>query len=200
MLSNLRCEYWTSSTSDRAILDGLDLTQYHHALVLAYSKHLDQQECDAQTLMTLLNLRDICDEEAHRCGLLSEMLDIRNRELAEVTRADDFIVSDRLVSLVLSQVTENKHIMRIFEDLFHKEGSEPFLKPAEHYVPLGTDVNFYQVAESAILKNETALGYRIKSLHYDSDAHYGLRLNPLKSDLIRFSEGDQIIVLAETDV
>ena len=200
MLSNLRCEYWTSSTSDRSILDGLDLTQYHHALVLAYSNHLEQQECDAQTLMTLLNLRDICNEERHQCGLLSEMLDIRNRELAEVTRADDFVVSDRLVSLVLSQVTENKHIMRIFEDLFHKEGSEPFLKPAEHYVPLGTDVNFYQVAESAILKNETALGYRLKSLHYDPDNHYGLRLNPLKSDNIRFSEGDQIIVLAETDV
>ena len=200
LLNNLTTEYWTSSTSDRSILDGLDLTQYQHALVLAYSNHLDQQECDSQTLMTLLNLRDICDEESHRCGLLSEMLDIRNRELAQVTRADDFVVSDRLVSLVLSQVTENKDIMRIFDDLFHHEGSEPFLKPAEHYVPLGTDVNFYQVAESAILKNETALGYRLKSLHYDPDNHYGLRLNPLKSANIRFSEGDQIIVLAETDV
>ncbi|MFN8606289.1 MAG: hypothetical protein U0931_02070 [Vulcanimicrobiota bacterium] len=200
LLNNLATEYWTSSTSDRTILDGLDLTQYQHALVLAYSNHLEQQECDAQTLMTLLNLRDICDEENHRCGLLSEMLDIRNRELAQVTRADDFVVSDRLVSLVLSQVTENKDIMRIFDDLFHIEGSEPFLKPAEHYVQLGVDVDFYQVAQSAILKNETALGYRVKSLNYDPDQHYGLRLNPLKSEMIRFSQGDQIIVLAETDV
>ncbi|ODT65496.1 hypothetical protein ABS71_12155 [bacterium SCN 62-11] len=200
LLNNLTTEYWTSSTSDRTILDGLDLTQYQHALVLAYSNHLDQQECDSQTLMTLLNLRDICDEENHRCGLLSEMLDIRNRELAQVTRADDFVVSDRLVSLVLSQVTENKDIMRIFDDLFHHEGSEPFLKPASHYVPLGTDVNFYQVAESAILKNETALGYRLKHLHYDPENHYGMRLNPLKGETVRFQEGDQIIVLAETDV
>jgi voltage-gated potassium channel Kch len=200
MLNNLTTEYWTSSTSDRTILDGLDLTQYQHALVLAYSNHLDQQECDAQTLMTLLNLRDICDEENHRCGLLSEMLDIRNRELAQVTRADDFVVSDRLVSLVLSQVTENKDIMRIFDDLFHIEGSEPFLKPAEHYVHLGMDADFYQVAQSAILKNETALGYRLKSMQHDPDNHYGLRLNPLKSEMVRFSPGDQIIVLAETDV
>lgn len=200
LLNNLTTEYWTSSTSDRTILDGLDLTQYQHALVLAYSNHLDQQECDAQTLMTLLNLRDICDEENHRCGLLSEMLDIRNRELAQVTRADDFVVSDRLVSLVLSQVTENKDIMRIFDDLFHIEGSEPFLKPAEHYVQLGVESDFYQVAQSAILKNETALGYRIKSMQHDPDNHYGLRLNPLKSSMIRFSPGDQIIVLAETDV
>lgn len=200
MLNNLTTDYWTSSTSDRVVLDGLDLPQYQHALVLAYSNHLDQQECDAQTLMTLLNLRDICDDENHQMGLLSEMLDIRNRELASVTRADDFVVSDRLVSLVLSQVTENKHVMRIFDDLFHHEGSEPFLKPAEQYVPLGASVNFYQVAESAIQKNETAIGYRLKSLHYDPDEHYGLRLNPLKSAPIRFAAGDQIIVLAETDV
>ena len=37
----------------------------------------------------------------------SEMLDLRNRALAEVTRADDFIVSARLVSLLMAQVAEN---------------------------------------------------------------------------------------------
>ena len=40
------------------------------------------------------------------------MLDVRNRELAEVTQADDFIVSDKLVSLMLAQVSENKDLTR----------------------------------------------------------------------------------------
>lgn len=200
MLNNLTTEYWTSPTSDRDVLEGLDMTHFRHVLVLAYSEHLDQQECDAQTLMTLLHLRDICDLEQHKMGILSEMLDVRNRELAEVTQADDFVVSDRLVSLVMSQVAHNKDVMRIFDDLFHIEGSEMFLKPVEHYVPLGTPVNFYQVAEAAIHKNETAMGYRLKGDHFDHEKHYGLHINPLKSDSVRFSAGDQIIVLAETDV
>lgn len=36
------------------------------------------------------------------------MLDIRNRDLGVVAKADDFIVSDNLISLMLSQLSENK--------------------------------------------------------------------------------------------
>ena len=39
------------------------------------------------------------------------MLDIRNHNLAEVTHADDFIVRDKLVSLLLAQLSENKRSM-----------------------------------------------------------------------------------------
>lgn len=200
MLSNVTTEYWKSSTSDRQVLDGLDVPDFDHVIVLAYRNHLDEQECDAQTLMTLLHLRDICNESGRRIGLLSEMLDVRNRELAEVTQADDFIVSDRLVSLLITQVTENKHVMRIFDDLFHQEGSEVFIRPAEQYVHLDTAVDFYAVAEAAIAKGETPLGYRVRSEHFAPEKHYGLHLNPNKEELFTLHEGDQIIVLAPTDV
>ena len=50
------------------------------------------------------------------------MLDLRNRELAEVTQADDFIVSDQLISLMLAQVAENKHLNAVFADLFDPRG------------------------------------------------------------------------------
>ena len=46
------------------------------------------------------------------------MPDVRNRQLAEVTRADDFIVSDSLVSLLLSQIAENRDLNAVFGDLF----------------------------------------------------------------------------------
>lgn len=199
-LNNLKADYWTSPTSDRQVLEGLDVSDYQHVMVLAYRNHLDQQECDAQTLMTLLNLRDLCNDCGSQVGLLSEMLDVRNRELAEVTRADDFIVSDRLVSLLMTQVTENKDVMRVFDDLFHIEGSECFLRPAEHYVQLGRPVNFYAVVESGIFKGQTPIGYRVKADHYNSERHYGMHLNPLKSEPITFAPGDQVVVLAQTDV
>ena len=62
------------------------------------------------------------------------MLDVRNRELAEVTQADDFIVSDKLISLMLAQVSENKDLNAVFDDLFDPDGSEIYLKPAADYV------------------------------------------------------------------
>jgi len=65
------------------------------------------QKADARTLVTLLHLRDIeAKSGANRYSIVSEMLDVRNRELAEVTQADDFIVSENLTSLLVAQVTD----------------------------------------------------------------------------------------------
>ncbi len=71
------------------------------------------------------------------------MLDIRNRRSAEVSQADDFIVSDKLVSLLLTQVAENKQLHAVFQDLFISDGSEVYLWPASQYVRLDSAVNFY---------------------------------------------------------
>ena len=56
----------------------------------------------------------IAEQEKGKLSVVSEMIDVRNRELAEVTRADDFVVSNRLVSLMLSQVSENPDLNAVF--------------------------------------------------------------------------------------
>lgn len=57
-------------------------------------------------------------------SIVSEMLDLRNRELAAVTNVDDFIVNDHLISLMTSQLSENAELQGVFNDLFDAEGSE----------------------------------------------------------------------------
>ena len=125
------------------------------------------------------------------------MLDIRNRELAEVTKADDFIVSDKLISLMLSQLSENKHLKKVFDVLFEAEGSEVYLKPAVDYIKPGSEVNFYTVLESAARKNETAIGYKIQKYSSDSSKAYGVKVNPVKSEKFVLGADDKVIVLAE---
>ena len=125
------------------------------------------------------------------------MLDVRNRALAEVTRADDFIVSDRIVSLMLSQVSENKQLNAVFADLFDPGSSEIYLKPASEYVALGEPVNFYTVVESARRRGQVAFGFRLGAESGDPAKSYGVRLNPDKSAAITFAEGDKVVVLAE---
>jgi ion channel POLLUX/CASTOR len=65
------------------------------------------------------------------------------------------------------------------------------------YVKTGEPLSFYNVLESASLINETALGYRITSDSRSSEKHFGVKLNPQKSELVTFSPDDFIIVLAE---
>ena len=66
-----------------------------------------------------------------------------------MTRADDFIVSDRLISRLLTQVSENKQLNAVFTDLFDAEGTEIYLKPAADYVTPGREVTYATIVEAA---------------------------------------------------
>ena len=52
-------------------------------------------------------------------------------------------------------------------------------------------------AAAARGRGETAVGYRIAELADRSDRHYGVVINPRKSDEVTFAERDRVIVLAE---
>ncbi|HEX8220515.1 MAG TPA: NAD-binding protein [Chloroflexia bacterium] len=196
-LSNLTVTCTEGDTTDRQVLDDLDVQKYSHVIVLCYDD-MDAQRADARTLITLLHLRDIESKLGESFSIVSEMLDDRNRKLAEVTQADDFIVSDKLISLMLSQISENKDLGEVFADLFNADGSEIYLKPAADYVSTGQPLNFYTVLESARRRGEIAMGYRIMSKSGDASAGYGVKLNPDKAETITFSPADRIVVLAES--
>jgi len=183
-------------TTDRALLESVHAADYDHVIVLSYAG-LEVQEADAKTLVTLLHLRKIAEEDDTPFSIVSEMLDLRNRQLAEVTRVDDFIVSDHLISLMMSQLAENGDLYDVFADLFDPEGSEIYLKPASDYVEPGKPVNFYTVVEAARRRGETAIGYRLIAESGDAARSYGVHTNPKKSESVTFTEGDKIIVVAE---
>ncbi len=196
-LENLSVKYESGNTTDRCILESLSIQQYDHIILLSYSDDLDVQTADSSTLITLLHIRDIADKLGRHFSLVSEMRDVRNRNLAEITGADDYIVSDQLLSLLLTQISENKDLSVIFRDLFDPEGSEIYLKPVEQYITTAEPVNFYTVVKSATELNEVAIGYRINSQRSNPKYQYGIVVNPGKSDLIQFCSEDSIIVLAE---
>ena len=196
-LVNIDLEFEIMDTTDRETIEYMNLHEYDYIILLCYQNYLAIQEADAQTLITLLHVRNISEKDNIKFNMVSEMLDIRNRQLADITSANDFIVSDKLVSLLMSQVSENKYLMRVFEDLFDADGSEIYIKPAKEYVKTNTPVNFYTILESAAAKNEVAIGYRIMSQSKNAMQGYGVYVNPKKSQLITLTDEDTVIVLSE---
>jgi voltage-gated potassium channel Kch len=195
-LTRQKVEYRKANITASATINSLNVPDFDHIILLCYG-HMDVQEADAQVLISLLHLRNLSETSGKQFSIVSEMRDIRNRALAEIAKADDFIVSDKLISLLLSQISENKHLEKVFNDLFQDEGSEIYLKPVKDYVTTGKPMNFYTVMEAAAQRNETAIGYKIASLSNDSSKAYGVNCNPKKSESLTFSENDKIIVLAE---
>jgi voltage-gated potassium channel Kch len=196
-LTAQRIVHRVGDSTDRATIDSLGVEDFDHIIVLCYSDILDASRADARTLVTLLHLRDIASRLDRDFSIVSEMLDLRDRALAEVARADDFIVSDRLISLMIAQVAESKHLNAVFSDLLDPAGSEIYLKPAGDYVALGVTLPFAAVLESAGRRNEIAFGYRIAAQSGDATAAYGVAVNPAKSGQITFAAADRVIVLAE---
>jgi hypothetical protein len=184
-------------TSSRAVLERLRLHEHDHAVVVC-DDAVGAAEADARTLITLLHLRDMADKSGKRVPVVSEMLDVRNRDLAEVTKADDFVVSDKLIALLLSQISENRELDDVFRDLFDPEGSEIYLKPITDYVETGVPLDFYTLLEAARRRSEVAIGYRIAALGDDAAQAHGVVVNPEKSAKVTFAPGDRIIVLAES--
>ena len=196
-LTGQRLECRIGDASDRATLDGLAVETFDHIIVLCYDT-LEPARADARTLVTLLHLRDIAARLDRDFSIVSEMLDLRDRALAEVARADDFIVSDRLISLMIAQVAESKHLNAVFEDLLDPEGSEIYLKPAGDYVVLDEPVPFAAVLEAARRRGEIAFGYRIAATADDAASGYGVSVNPGKAGAVTFAAADRIVVLAES--
>ncbi|MBV6401361.1 MAG: hypothetical protein CNIPEHKO_01661 [Anaerolineales bacterium] len=195
-LKNQKLVVMEGETTDRDLLNKLGVEEYDHVIVLAYST-MEPQEADAKTLVTLLHLRDMAEKDETPFSIVSEMLDLRNRELAEATQVDDFIVSEHLVSLMMSQLSENGELFDVFTDIFDPEGAEIYLKPISDYVTLGEAVNFYTVVEAARRRGETALGYRLVGEAKMAGKAYGVHTNPRKSEAVVFTSEDKVIVIAE---
>lgn len=196
-LSHVKVHLQAGDTTDRHVLEAICPETFDQIMVLRDTE-MGVQEADAKTLIVLLHLREIANKHQQNFAIVSEMGDIRNQRLAETTQVDDFIISDRMVSLVLAQLSENKGLARVFEELFNPEGVEMYLKPITDYVRTETSMPYATLVEAALARGEVLIGYKVSAEALNSAASFGIRVNPAKSAQVRFQTGDKAIVLARS--
>ncbi|MFD7788856.1 NAD-binding lipoprotein [Streptomyces nojiriensis] len=216
--SRLEVAFRSGDITDPGLLAKLDVPAYDSVIVIGETGHepllhaaapaparaIDLglapetgTETDDRTLVTLLHLRAIGEAAGRELSLTTEMSDDGNRLLAPAREGADFIVSGRLISLLMTQISESPYLAAVFEELFDAEGNELHLKPVADYVRTDREVAFATLVESARRRRECAVGYRLRAGAATGPA-YGVRLNPDKGQRVRFGEHDWLIVLAES--
>ena len=180
----------SGDTRDRTTLELFDVTAYDNVIVLCDDR-LDALTADSRVLVTLLHLRDMLAKRGRAGSIVSEMRDDRDRALAQLTRADDFVVSEQLVSLLMTQLSESPHLAAVFNDLFDPDGAELYIKPAASYLRPLSGLTFATAVEAARRRGEVAIGYRLA----DADEGHGIVLNPDKNAVM--PAVDRLIVLAD---
>lgn len=194
--TNLAVTVVEAGTTRRAVLDEHVPPGCDQVIVLCYSDDLDAESADATTLITLLHVRDILARSESSSPVISEMMDDRNRVLAQVADIDDVVVSGEIVSLMVAQLSEDARIEPVFHDLLEEEGSEIYLRPAEWYVVPGREVSWATVVAAAARRGETAIGFSSTRLA-EAGSRVGVTVNLAKGETLVVEPGDRVVVLAE---
>ncbi len=181
-----QCDIYKRSELEQLIEDSTE------DILLLSDLQNDMESADAKTLLLLIQLRDIERKRKRNFNITSEMCSVSNQKLAKVANVDDFVIGSTITNLIITQVSENRKLALLFEDLLDADGSELYMKKASRYVKTGVETDFYTITEIAKKKNEIAVGYK-------KVTENGIQVitNPKKSEKISFQDKDYLIVIAE---
>jgi hypothetical protein len=187
----------TGNTISRGVLaEVLADGPYDHVLILCERALFDVEEADARVLLSLMHVRALDPENAH--NVIAELIDPNDVELGRRGDSDEFIVSQQLISLLLTQLSESPHLADVFADLFDGAGTAIALHPIERYVGVG-ETDFDSVVAEVRNWGVVAIGYRAAAARSRAGALAGgIRVNPPKSERITFAAGDMIAVIVNT--
>jgi ion channel POLLUX/CASTOR len=179
-----------------AIVRVMDEGPFDHIMLLSEREKFTADEADARTLLTLMHVRLAADATPHEENIVAELLDPHDVELGGSSENHDFIVSQKLISLLMAQLSESPHLAPVFADLFDSDGAVVALHPAERYVPLG-ETTFGDIVSSARGWDTVAIGYRAASATGEKGSlGGGLRINAPKDHRVTLAPGDSIVVIS----
>lgn len=161
----------------------------------------DAELRDSETIATLLEFRRYFRELGRpvKTQLVSEVADSDNVELIRAVGVKDFLISNKFVSKIYAQVSEEPDVMKAYDELFKAEGSEIYLKPVSVFMQKAGRMAFADICAAAIKRNETCFGVRIKAEEDDPDKGHGIYVNPDKAREFTLTLDDYLITLAEDE-
>lgn len=182
--------------------------EYDNIIILAGNggdeAHVDAARVDSENIVALLLLRRIFSQfptESGNTKLITEVLDSQNDALVAKAGVQDVIISNRLVSMIMAQITESRDIEKVYDDIFQEDGSEIYLKPASLYFSaFPSELTFADLMFAARKRGEICIGVKVKSLEQDKDANNGVTLIPEKNTVFDLQADDCLVVLAEDEL
>ena len=166
--------------------------------------NIDAGRVDSENIVALLLLRRIFSQypnESRNTKLITEILDSQNDALVARAGVQDVIISNRLVSMMMAQISESRGIEKVYDDLFQEDGSEIYLKPATLYFEsFPAQVTFADMMTIAQQRQEICLGVKIKALENDKASNNGITLIPEKGRTYTLQAIDSLVVLAEDEL
>ena len=170
-------------------------------LVLANEEAKDPKAEDEFIMRTLIYLREYRKRTNFSFSITCEMLRTKDRDLAAATGPDDFIISRHFAALMMSQISQNKEMVSLFENLLSNRGFEIYMKPVTWYINTTEPTNMFSLVQTVAERNEVLIG-----IHQKKNGKYQTaEINPVKIEPgtgkpkeYIFGEEDYLVVLSLT--
>lgn len=179
--------------------------EYDNVVILPQNTNDSSEKKDTDSLIILMMLRQIKSKllpYVPHTSIIAQVLDSDNQDLIVQTEIDDFITSNKLITKIITQLSEQPGLKDLYEELFTNEGSEIYVKPLELYTkePILKKFQFLDIMHIASQRNEICLGFCKAKYALDPTKNFGVVLNPSKTAKITLSKKDFLIVLAEDEL
>ena len=183
---SIHLQYCEGNPHDEEVL--LALARLTSHIVVLGDHTMDPEEADMETILTLLNLRDIRKRYDLSFNITVEMQLEHNQRLVGRGDHTDFLVASSMSSLILAQLAESPELLSVFREILSNKGSELYLKNVGRLGLAGTHT-VGSLRQVMLRHGCILLG--------DLDREKYSTFNRPLSDTITLSEEDCLIVLGE---
>merc|ERR1711871_46955 len=137
------------------------LEEYDSILVLQeqFSK-AEGMSADSRVMVSMLVMRHIQVKRGKTLRILvSEIRDPRTQDLMALTKCSDSVVGNELVAMILAQISEDRDIGYVMEDLFSEEGMEMHIKDVRYFVAPDELLNWWDIVGRCQQRNMLPIGW-----------------------------------------
>tara|TARA_B100000131_G_scaffold43224_1_gene38869 strand:+ start:2537 stop:4432 length:1896 start_codon:yes stop_codon:yes gene_type:complete len=168
------------------------------------------EEMDAYVISLLIRVRQILLSKVETKTknykwpkLITEVMDSENIDIILNSGVEDFMVSNQFVSQIMAQVSEEPLALDVYDDLFHADGSEIYIKPASNYFDFSNketiNIKYGECMEAAQLREEIILGLQFHAEQKNKEDMFGIKLIPDKNEIFTLSAKDGFVALAQDE-
>jgi len=204
-----------SERDDRVPNSAYRIEQYDSILMLSeQNSKSGGMSADSRVMVSMLVMRHIqMTRKVSKRILVTEIRDPRTQDLMSLTKCSDSVVGNELVAMILAQISEDRDIGFVMEDLFSEEGMEMHIKDIRLFVAPEELLCWWDIVGRCIQRNMLPIGW-IRKGGLSSD-EWDATINPNggfsefngapvpnKTDRLRWEgrdspDGDLLIVVSE---
>jgi hypothetical protein len=207
-LSRLGPKKLESDDDERVPNSRYRIEDFDNVLTLSINTKITGMSADSRVMVSMLIIRHLQETRgAEGKTLVAEIKDPRTQELMSFTNCTDSVVGNEIVAMILAQISEDRDIGYVMEDLFSEEGMEMHVKDVRLFLQADERLNWWELVDRCAQRNMLLMGWIMKGGDHkqwsDLSCTEGAILNPPDKDskmafnCAEAPHGDLLIVISE---